>query len=222
MKIGGEFLPRPNALMFNKEQKELTREISAIIKELKLNKWIDELKIKWWIHKTPARKCHDHRRLYNGLTMKNIGGIFIVMAAGCMTTLVFMRCENWYYERKVVSDARKARLQAIQGPVKTTNSTATRKKSNKCNGNERIFCWLLIKLLNIVIENWSTGKRKLSLSLNSVFLSTVWLVFLSLCFSISSRTQRERERERMWHRVTLRASKLISILLLSIILLTLH
>lgn len=130
MKIGGEFLPRQNALMFHKEQKELNKEISVIIKEMKQDKTMDKLKVKWWITEIPARKCHEHRRLYNGLTMKNIGGIFIVMAAGCMATIFFLRCENWYYEKRVVWDAKKARMQAIQGPVKTTN--ATRKKS-KCH-----------------------------------------------------------------------------------------
>lgn len=136
MKVGGEFLPRPNALMFNKEQKELTRKVSEIIRRMKADKWIDKLKVEWWINKIPARKCHEHRRLYNGLTMKNIGGIFIVMAAGCMTTIIFLRAENWYYERKVVSDARKARLQAIQGPVKATTSNGSigpRKKTSKCS-----------------------------------------------------------------------------------------
>ena len=131
MKVGGEFLPRQNALMFNKENKVLNNEVSAIIKKMKEEKKIDELKIKWWITEIPARKCHEHRRLYNGLTMKNIGGIFIVMAVGCVTTIFLMRAENWYYERKVVSDAKKARTQAIQGPV--IKSTTTRKQKSRCN-----------------------------------------------------------------------------------------
>ena len=117
MKIGGEFLPRPNSLMFNKNQKVLMNEIDKIFWDMKYgkNKTMQKIRDYWWHEKFPARDCYEHRKLSNGITLMNVGGIFIVVSAGCMASLVALWCENTFYERKALDDIKNARIQAITG-----------------------------------------------------------------------------------------------------------
>lgn len=113
MKIGGEINPRPNAFMYNKapdgKLKEAFDRMDDIIYKLKDEGKVETLKNKWWYEKFPKKKCYEHRKLYNGITLKNAGGIFIVIAIGVIMTLISLWIENWYYDMKTREDMKKAR-----------------------------------------------------------------------------------------------------------------
>lgn len=113
MKVGGEIYPRPNAFAYSKKVdakiKKVMDNIDDVIYKLKQSGSIDSLKNKWWYELFPKKKCYEHRKLYNGITLKNAGGIFIVIAIGVILTVVSLWIENWYYDMRTRDDMRKAR-----------------------------------------------------------------------------------------------------------------
>lgn len=123
MKIGGEFNPRPNALAYNKEN-SVAKNFDKIIAGLKDDGTIQKLKDYWWYDNVPKRECYEHRKLYNGLTLKNSGGIFMVVSVGIMATLVALWIENWYYDMRTEQDMKKAKT----GDLISPNDAVIRKK----------------------------------------------------------------------------------------------
>ena len=103
MKVGGEFNPRPNAFAYNKKN-TIVKEFDSIIEELKDDGTIERMKEYWWHHNVPKRNCYEHRKLYNGITLQNAAGIFMVISVGVMATLVSLWIENWYYDLRTKSD----------------------------------------------------------------------------------------------------------------------
>ena len=116
MKIGGEINPRPNAFAYGKKLdvkfQSVMDKLDDIIYNLKEDGTMDKLKNKWWYEKFPKKKCYEHRKLYNGITLKNAGGIFIVIAIGVIMTLISLWIENWYYDMKTREDMKKAKKEA--------------------------------------------------------------------------------------------------------------
>lgn len=129
MKVGGEFNPRPNSLMFNHKDKDFMREIDVLITEMKINGKIQELKEKWWYKTLPKRKCYEHRKLYNGLTMENAGGMFAVIAAGVVLTVISLWLENWYYDLRARWDLRNSRSTAS---ILVPGVPVIKRKNTKC------------------------------------------------------------------------------------------
>jgi hypothetical protein len=115
MKVGGEFNPRPNAFAYNK-QNAIMGEFDEIIEKLKDDGTIQRLKDEWWYDNVPKRECYEHRKLYNGITLKNAGGIFMIISVGAMATLVALWIENWYYDMRTQQDMQKARTGDLTSP----------------------------------------------------------------------------------------------------------
>lgn len=119
MKVGGEFNPRPNTLAFGTGVDQAVIEgLNKAIVKLRDSGWVKEMRDKWVYEKTPEKVCEEHRKMSNGISLRNIGGVFLVIAVGIILTVIALYTENWYYERKRVWDARKARLAAIQSVPK--------------------------------------------------------------------------------------------------------
>lgn len=127
MKVGGEFNPRPNSLMFNIADGDLVKELDIVMIELKRNGKIQELKNRWWYQKVQRRQCYEHRKLYNGITLENGGGIFMVIAAGVVATIIALWIENWYYDMRTRADMKKAKVQPLHIPAEVSK----KKKNNK-------------------------------------------------------------------------------------------
>jgi hypothetical protein len=127
MKVGGEFNPRPNSLMFNNADKDLMREFDKIIIAMKEDGSMDKLKNQWWFQTIQRRKCYEHRKLYNGITLEGAGGIFMVIAAGVVATVIALWIENWYYDMRTQWDMKKAKVQSIHVP-----SEVVKKKNKRC------------------------------------------------------------------------------------------
>lgn len=114
MKIGGEINPRPNSFAYSKlidgNMKIAVERMDDVIYKLKNTGVIDKLKNLWWYEKFPKKKCYEHRKLYNGITLKNAGGIFIVIALGVIFALISLYVENYYYDMKTREDMKKAKV----------------------------------------------------------------------------------------------------------------
>lgn len=120
MKVGGEIYPRPNAFAYSKKVdakiRKFMENVDDVIYQLKESGAIDTLKNKWWYELFPKKKCYEYRKLYNGITLKNAGGIFIVIAAGVIMTVLSLWVENWYYDARTREDMRKARARNSSSP----------------------------------------------------------------------------------------------------------
>lgn len=126
MKVGGEFNPRPNSLMFNMADRDLVKELDVILVQMKNDGSIQKLKNRWWYETVKRRQCYEYRKLYNGITLENGGGIFMVIAAGVVATVIALWIENWYYDMRTRSDMKKAKSQPV--PAETTK----KKKATRC------------------------------------------------------------------------------------------
>ena len=126
MKVGGEFNPRPNSLMMGNTS-EIISDFDVVILELKKNGKIQELKNRWWHQKVKGRQCYEHRKLYNGITLENAGGIFMVIAVGVIATVIALWIENWYYDLRTKWDMKKAKT-----PPPHVPSEAIKKRNRRC------------------------------------------------------------------------------------------
>ena len=121
LKVGGEIYPRPNSLAYPKKMNVLHHKtlenMNNIIYDLKHNGHIEDLRNKWWYRLVPKKKCDEYRQLENGITMKNAGGIFIIIAFGAVLTLIMLQAENYYYEIRTRLDMKKSK-ETTAAPVK--------------------------------------------------------------------------------------------------------
>jgi len=134
MKVGGEFNPRPNAFAFNKNN-AIFREFDQVIADLKEDGTVQKLKDYWWHENVPKKECYEHRKLYNGITLMNSAGIFMVISVGIMATLVALWIENWYYDMRTKADMRKPRTENPVDAVPAPFAASTKKKpqrSSRC------------------------------------------------------------------------------------------
>ena len=135
MKVGGEIYPRPNAFAYSKKVdakiKKAMDNIDDVIYKLKQSGAIDKLKNKWWYELFPRKTCYEHRKLYNGITLKNAGGIFIVIAIGVILTVLSLWIENWYYDMRTRDDMRKARAKG--SPSNPDDSMKRKVKTVYCS-----------------------------------------------------------------------------------------
>lgn len=113
--------------MFNNADKDLMKEFDVIIIQMKKDGSMQNLKNKWWYQTVKRRKCYEHRKLYNGITLENAGGMFMVIAVGVVATVVALWIENWYYDMRTQWDMRKAKGQSIHVPSETI-----KKKNKRC------------------------------------------------------------------------------------------
>jgi hypothetical protein len=123
-KVGGEFNPRPNSLAFRKDfpNMNMMGRIDEMIVEMREDGSIQKLKDKWWYEMIPEKVCDEHRKMTNGITLRNAGGVFMVIAGGIIVTILALWIENWYYYHKTIWDARKARQAAIQQAPKVKSA----------------------------------------------------------------------------------------------------
>ncbi|KAI1287393.1 Glutamate receptor [Halotydeus destructor] len=130
MKVGGEFNPRPNSFAYGKSfsDQETKDKLNELIVELRQDGTVQALKDLWWYEMNPEKVCPEHRKMYNGISLKNVGGVFLVIAAGMIVSVIMLHAENYYYEKRKLWDAKKARLQAIQGANAPSRPPARRRR----------------------------------------------------------------------------------------------
>lgn len=92
--VGEEFSRKPLALAVQENSPLKDKLSSAILKLLNKRK-LESLKEKWWNENPERKACGDGRRNTEGISIKNIGGVFIVITAGvCLAciTLIYEQC----------------------------------------------------------------------------------------------------------------------------------
>ncbi|CAM1317771.1 Uncharacterised protein g6837 [Pycnogonum litorale] len=109
--IGDEFSRKPYAIAVQKDS-PLKDQFSGAILQLLNVRTLETLKEKWW-DKNPQRKnCEDIESTSDGISISNIGGVFIVIFIGIGLASVSLMIEYWYYRKQEP---------VTQGPLFTTS-----------------------------------------------------------------------------------------------------
>ena len=61
--------------------------INPVIVMLEENGQIEDLKAKYWYNNDNRKNCEEFRKLSNGISLLNAGGVFIVIINGVILTL---------------------------------------------------------------------------------------------------------------------------------------
>ncbi|XP_014235699.1 ionotropic receptor 25a-like [Trichogramma pretiosum] len=93
--IGPEFAKKPYAIALQKNS-NLTQAFNNAIYELFDNRWMQNVRTKWW-EENPERKFCDTDELKGGITIKSIGGLFIFIFIGIGLSLVTLIFEYFYF-----------------------------------------------------------------------------------------------------------------------------
>lgn len=115
--IGDEFSRKPLALAVQ-EGSPLKDQLSSAILKLLNKRKLESLKEKWWTDNPERKNCGDPKRSGDGISIKNIGGVFIVITVG-----VGLACITLIYEQCFGKSRRRSRTIPISIPKhrKVTN-----------------------------------------------------------------------------------------------------
>ncbi|XP_015907481.1 ionotropic receptor 25a [Parasteatoda tepidariorum] len=97
--VGSEFSRKPLALAVQQGSPLKDQLSSAILKLLNQRK-LEGLKEKWW-NKNPAKlECDDSEQQSDGISIANIGGVFIVILIGVVLAVMALAVEYFFYKNK--------------------------------------------------------------------------------------------------------------------------
>ncbi|GMT36064.1 hypothetical protein PFISCL1PPCAC_27361, partial [Pristionchus fissidentatus] len=97
--VGSEFSRKPYAIAVQTGH-PLKDEISSAILLLLNQRRLEGLKEKWWIDNPRKKVCPDVTDESDGISIQNIGGVFIVILAGIVLSIVTLTFEYFYYRNK--------------------------------------------------------------------------------------------------------------------------
>ncbi|CAJ0607012.1 unnamed protein product [Cylicocyclus nassatus] len=96
--VGSGFYGKPYAIAVQKGHHLKTR-IDKVIMRLTNERQLEVLEEKWW-HNNPKRVvCEDRSNGDNGMPLQNIGGVFIVISAAIILSLITLTIEYRYYRK---------------------------------------------------------------------------------------------------------------------------
>lgn len=97
--IGNEFSRKPLALAVQQNSDLKDKLSSAILKLLNQRK-LETLKERWWNRNPEKKDCQDSKKQSDGISIYNIGGVFIVIFIGVVLACITLVIEYWYFKGK--------------------------------------------------------------------------------------------------------------------------
>ncbi|CAD5221957.1 unnamed protein product [Bursaphelenchus xylophilus] len=104
--VGQEFSRKPYAVAVQ-EGSSLGPEINKIILKLLNERQLEALKEQWWHKNAKKQECSNVEDESTGISIQNIGGVFILILGGIMISLVILVIEFFYYKRLEEKNVRK-------------------------------------------------------------------------------------------------------------------
>lgn len=98
--VGEEFSRKPIALALEKNQEELRDDLSYAILQLINKRYMEVLREKWWTN-NPSRLVCDLNDESEGISIENIGGVFIIILAGVLLSFLVWAIERLLYSTKL-------------------------------------------------------------------------------------------------------------------------
>ncbi|KRX98703.1 Glutamate receptor ionotropic, kainate 3 [Trichinella pseudospiralis] len=97
--VGEEFSRRPYALAVQ-QGSPLKDQFSSLILKLLNQRKLEILKEKWWKNNPRKMNCPNHDSESKGISVTNLGGVFIVILIGIFFSLISLLFEYAYFKRK--------------------------------------------------------------------------------------------------------------------------
>ncbi|KAK4882739.1 hypothetical protein RN001_006058 [Aquatica leii] len=126
--VGEEFSRKPYALAVQ-QGSPLKDQLNTAILNLLNKRQLERLKEKWWNDNPYRVRCEKLEDQSDGISIQNIGGVFIVIFVGICLACGTLAFEYWYYKHRRVTD-----IVTIQEPSKDTvdhNHDGTENQFNK-------------------------------------------------------------------------------------------
>lgn len=98
--VGEEFSRKPIALGVRKGDDKFRDDLSFAILQLINQRFMEILREKWWIN-NPKRVLCDNNDESEGISIENIGGVFIIIFAGVLLSFLFWAVERFVYKTKI-------------------------------------------------------------------------------------------------------------------------
>ncbi|XP_053406688.1 ionotropic receptor 25a-like [Mercenaria mercenaria] len=103
--IGEEFSRKPFAFAVT-QGSPLRAQMSNVILELSNNRYLEDLTNKWWDSNELKKECDRIEDESDGISIENIGGVFLVIAIGTGMSLIAFVVEYYYYKIKPLKEER--------------------------------------------------------------------------------------------------------------------
>ncbi|XP_034939121.1 ionotropic receptor 25a-like [Chelonus insularis] len=122
--VGDEFSRKPYALAVQQGSPLKDQLNNAILRLLNQRK-LEKLKNKWWNKNPNKKECEKEDDQSDGISIQNIGGVFIVIFVGIILACMTLAFEYWYYRYRPQMQEKK-RQQMTKGssqevkPIKFT------------------------------------------------------------------------------------------------------
>ncbi|XP_076104688.1 ionotropic receptor 25a-like [Mytilus galloprovincialis] len=128
--VGEEFSRKPFAFAVQ-EGSPLRNILSNAILQLLNQRKLETLKHKWWTNNQKKKTCPDIENESDGISIKNIGGVFLVIAVGTALSLICLAFEFYWYKYRPQQDGMRYNVKRNQSKASlTTTPTATTTLSN--------------------------------------------------------------------------------------------
>lgn len=104
--------------------------ISRILKLLN-QRTLETLKHKWWTDNLKKKNCPTLENESDGISIENIGGVFLVIAVGTALSLICLAFEFYWYKYRPQKDGMRYNVKRNQSKASLkTSDTATTTLSN--------------------------------------------------------------------------------------------
>ncbi|EEB10703.1 glutamate receptor, putative [Pediculus humanus corporis] len=122
--VGEEFSRKPYGIAVQ-QGSPLKDQFNNAILQLLNKRRLEKLKEKWWTNNPKKMICEKHDEQSDGISIENIGGVFIVIFVGIGMACVTLAFEYWWYKYK-----KNPRIEA-------TNEKENQRKINTWNTQDR-------------------------------------------------------------------------------------
>lgn len=98
--VGDEFSRKPIALGVQKGDDQFRDDLSQAILQLINRRFMEVLREKWWTN-NPERVVCDNNDESEGISVQNIGGVFIIIFSGVILSFIAWAIERFVYRTKI-------------------------------------------------------------------------------------------------------------------------
>ncbi|XP_046565888.1 ionotropic receptor 25a-like [Haliotis rubra] len=134
--VGEEFSRKPYALAVQ-EGSPLRSQLSNIILQLINQRELEEMKTKWW--RKDQKECPKIENESDGISIKNIGGVFLVIVIGSGLALITLALECYWYKYKPKQKKKLYNINSQTNLTKNTVSSVTLPNGIENGGFETTF-----------------------------------------------------------------------------------
>ncbi|KAL3266880.1 hypothetical protein HHI36_011031 [Cryptolaemus montrouzieri] len=115
--VGTEFSAKPYAIAVP-QGNPLKERLDFALTKLLNSYELDQLKTKWWNENPDKVKCEEPEDKYDGIGIRNMGGIFIMILIGIFISFATLVSEYYWYKNRLTSNVISLRTMNGENPLR--------------------------------------------------------------------------------------------------------